>query len=171
MAGFLREHPGFVPGNYAMRSEVPALFNHAAPLRAAGAVALDNDADTRVLVELLHRLPKPAQRPEAVAAATAADVQESTLVAARQQALKEDVEHFYLAVVEQQGNTPISALDYLEQAGHDWSPEIWLFQVIAEYQGLPRTEQRAFRLQHDEEPASPFNDLRLIHDVVLQLVA
>ena len=171
MAGFLREHPGFVPGNYAMRSEVPALFNHAAPLRAAGAVALDNDADARVLVELLHRLPKPAQRPEAVAAATAADVQESTLVAARQQALKEDVEHFYLAVVEQQGNTPISALDYLEQAGHDWSPEIWLFQVIAEYQGLPRTEQRAFRLQHDEKPASLFNDLRLIHDVVLQLVA
>lgn len=171
MAGFLREHPGFVPGNYAMRSEVPVLFNHAAPLRAAGAATLDNDADTRVLVDLLHRLPKPVQRLEAVTPASAADVQESTLVAARQQALKEDVERFYLAVVEQQGDETISALDYLERAGHDWSPEIWLFQVIAEYQGLPRTEQRAFRLQHHEEPASPFNDLRLIHDVVLRLVA
>lgn len=168
MAGFLREHPGFVPGNYAMRGEVPALVNRAAPLHAAGAAALDHDADARTLTELLHRLPRPAHRPEPVTAAGAAALQDDTLVAARQQALKEDVERFYLGVVDL-GGEPRSALAYLEAAGHDWSPEIWLFQVIAEYQGLPRSEQRAFRLRQQESQAGPYNQLYLIHDVVLQL--
>ncbi|MDY7117281.1 hypothetical protein RAN53_13080 [Halomonas sp. SSL-5] len=168
MAGFLREHPGFVPGNYAMRGEVPALVNHAAPLVAAGAAALDQDADARRLTELLHRLPRPAQRPEPITAAGAAAPQDDTLVAARQQALKEDVERFYLSVVDL-GGEPRSALEHLEAAGHDWGAEIWLFQVIAEYQGLPNSEQRAFRLCQQETQASAFNQLRLIHDVVLQL--
>lgn len=168
MAGFLREHPGFVPGNYAMRGEVPGLVNRAAPLHAAGALALDHDADARALTELLHRLPRPAHRPEPVTAAGAAVLQDDTLVAARQQALKEDVERFYLRVVDL-GGEPRSALAHLEAAGHDWSPEIWLFQVIAEYQGLPRSEQCAFRLRQQESQAGPYNQLYLIHDVVLQL--
>ena len=168
MAGFLREHPGFVPGNYAMRGEVPALVNRAAPLVAAGAASLDHDAEARTLTELLHRLPRPAHRPEPVAAAGAAALQDDTRVAARQQALKEDVERFYLSVVDSDGEAR-SALAHLEAAGHDWSAEIWLFQVIAEYQGLPRREQRAFRLRQEESQAGPYNQLCLIHDVVLQL--
>ena len=125
-------------------------------------------ASSRTLTELLHRLPRPAHRPEPVTAAGAAALQDDTLVAARQQALKEDVERFYLGVVDL-GGEPRSALAYLEAAGHDWSPEIWLFQVIAEYQGLPRSEQRAFRLRQQESQAGPYNQLYLIHDVVLQL--
>lgn len=168
MVGFLREHPGFVPGNYAMRSEVPELVNHAAPLQAAGAAALDRATDSRVLTDLLQRLPKPAQRPEPLAAAGAAELPENIQVAARQQALKEDVLALYLNVVDH-GGKPVSALNYLHQAGHDWRPEIWLFQVIAEYQGLPRSEQRAFQFRQEETQANPFNQLRLIHDVTLQL--
>lgn len=170
MAAFLREHPGFVPGNYARRSEVPALVNRAAPLIAAGAAALDHDADTRTLAGLLHRLPRPVPRPEPVTAAGAAAPQENTLVAARHQALKEDVERFYLSVVDGDGE-PLSALEYLQESDFDWSEEIWLFQVIAEHQGLPRGEQRAFRLHQQETQASPFNHLRLIHDVILTLNA
>ncbi|WFM71334.1 hypothetical protein [Halomonas sp. CKK8] len=168
MAGFLREHPGFVPGNYARRSEVPALVNRAAPLVPAGAAALDHHPDTRALTELLHRLPRPVHRPEPVTAGAAAAPQEDTLVAARQQALKEDVERFYLAVVDR-GGEGLSALAYLHEGELAWGEEIWLFQVIAEFQGLPRGEQRAFRLRQQESQASPFNHLRLIHDVSLEL--
>ncbi|WP_163557388.1 hypothetical protein [Halomonas sp. NO4] len=170
MAAFLREHPDFVPGNYARRSEVPALVNRAAPVIAAGAVALDHAPDARVLTELLHHLPRPAQRPEPVTAAGAAALHEDTLVAARQQALKEDVERFYLTVVDRGGES-VSALAYLQEGELEWGEEIWLFQVIAEYQGLPRGEQRAFRLRQQETQASPFNHLRLIHDVSLELQA
>lgn len=170
MAAFLREHPGFVPGNYARRSEVPALVNRAAPLIAGGAVALDHAPDARVVTELLHNLPRPAPAPEpvAVAAAVAAERHEDSMVAARQQALREDVERFYLTVVEDDGE-PLSALEYLEVGALEWGPEIWLFQVLAEFQGLPRREQAAFRLRQHESRATVFNDVRLIHDVSLQL--
>lgn len=167
MAGFLREHPGFVPGNYARRGEVPALVNQATPLVAAGAAALDHHPDSRALTELLHRLPRPALRPEPVTAAGVAAPQEDARVAARQQALKEEVERFYLAVVD--GDEALSALEYRQAGELEWDEEIWLFQVIAEFQGLPRNEQRAFRLSQQETQASPYNHLRLIHDVVVQL--
>ncbi|WP_412852206.1 hypothetical protein [Ectothiorhodospira shaposhnikovii] len=168
MVGFLREHPGFVPGNYARRSEVPELINRAAPIRPAGAVALDHDADARLITELLHCLPRSVSRPEPVTAAGVAEWPEDTRVAARRQALKEDVEGFYLAVVDQDGEG-VSALEYLQGSDLDWDEELWLFQVIAEYQALPRSEQRAFRLHRVETEASPFNHLRLIHDVHLRL--
>ena len=169
MAAFMREHPGFVPGNYARRSDVPALVNQATPLIAAAAPALDRHLDTQVLTELLHRLPVPAHKPQTVAAAQPAEAREETLVAARQQALKQDVERFYLTVVDHPDREGISALAYLHAGDLEWADEIWLFQVIAEYQGLPRTEQRAFRLHQEESQASRFNHLRLIHDVTLQL--
>lgn len=169
MAAFLREHPHFVPGNYARRSEVPELINQATPLTAAAAPALDHEPDTRLLTELVHELPAPVHKPQEVAAARPAEVEEQSLVAARQQALKQDVESFYLAVIDHSDPTGISALAYLQESDMEWGEEIWLFQVIAEYQGLPRSEQRAFRLHQTESPASRFNDLRLIHDVTLQL--
>ncbi|CBV42262.1 hypothetical protein [Halomonas elongata] len=169
MAAFLREHPNFVPGNYARRSEVPELVNRATPLSAAAAPALDHEPDTRVLTELVHQLPTPVHKPQEVAAARPAEVAEQSLVAARQQALKQDVESFYLKVIDHPDAAGISALAYLEESDLEWGEEIWLFQVIAEYQGLPRSEQRAFRLHQTESRASRFNDLRLIHDVTLQL--
>ncbi|MCG5515364.1 MULTISPECIES: hypothetical protein [unclassified Ectothiorhodospira] len=168
MVGFLREHPNFVPGNYALRSQVPELINRAAPIMPAGAVALDHDADARLVAELIHHLPRPASRPEPVTAAGAAELPEDTRVTARQQALREDVEGFYLAVVDHDGEA-LSALAYLQESDLEWDPEIWLFQVIADYQGLPGSEQRAFRLRQVETQASPFNHLYLIHDVQLQL--
>lgn len=168
MAAFLREHQNFVPGNYARRSEVPALVNRATPLIAAAAPALDRHLDARLLTELLHRLPTPQHKPQAVAVAQPAEAHQDSMVAARQQALKQDVERFYLAVVDHEGEAP-SALSYLEASDMAWDDEIWLFQVIAEFQGLPRREQRAFRLQQIESQASRFNQVRLIHDVSLQM--
>ncbi|MCW4152910.1 hypothetical protein OM427_25695 [Halomonas sp. 18H] len=169
MAAFLREHPNFVPGNYARRSEVPDLVNQATALNAAASPALDHQSDTRVITELLHELPRPQQPSRDATSAGPAAVETTGLVAARQQALKDDVERFYLAVIDQSAEAGISALDYLHQSDMTWGEEIWLFQVIAEYQSLPRSEQAAFRLQQSESRASQFNDLRLIHDVTLRL--
>ncbi|WP_447956247.1 hypothetical protein [Vreelandella sp. EE7] len=169
MTAFMREHPGFVPGNYARRSEVPNLVNQAAPLSAAAAPALDRNLECQVLAELLHQLPQPRHTTQTVDAAAPAQAPESSLAAARQQALKQDVEHFYLSVIDQPGAAPVSALDYLHESPLEWPDEIWLYQVIAEYQGLPRSDQKAFRLKQQESQASAFNHLRLIHDVELKL--
>ncbi len=169
MAAFLREHPGFTPGNYAQRSDVPRLFNRAAPMVAAGAAALDRTQDTPTLAALLSAIPTPSRPAELTTAARPAHAQEDAAVAARQQALKEDVETFYLDVVDAAPTQPVSALAYLEQSGLTWNAEIWLFEVIAEFQGLPRSEQQAFILDQEEKKASDYNDVRLIRDVSLQL--
>ena len=79
------------------------------------------------------------------------------------------MEHFYLSVIDQPHAAPVSALEYLRESPLEWPDEIWLFQVISEYQGLPRSDQKAFRLKQQESQASQFNHLRLIHDVELKL--
>lgn len=168
MAAFLREHPGFTPGNYARRSEVPELCNHAAALMPAGAAALDHHQGVSLLGALLKDLPSVTRPVEATAAASPALIAETAMVAARQQALKEDVEAFYLHVVDSSADEPLSALAYLQASELTWPEEIWLYQVIAEYQGLPRQEQGAFQWLPEESPASVYNDVRLIHDVALR---
>ncbi|SFX66337.1 hypothetical protein [Marinospirillum alkaliphilum] len=168
MVGFLREHPRFRPGNYAQRTEVPTLFNQAAGLVPAAAAALDRDRDADLLAELLQHLPRrDLQAENLLVAAPAQWSAEAASVAARQQQLKEDVEAYYLQVVD--AGQPLSALDYLQSSGLAWDAEIWLFQVIAEYQGLPARQQQQFRIWQDESPTSPWNQVRLIHDVQLQL--
>lgn len=168
MLGFLREHPRFKPGNYAQRSEVPALFNQAASLMPAAAAALDRERDADQLAELARRLPRRETAPVLTeSAAPATWSQQDETVAARQQQLKEDVEAFYLQAVD--AGQPLSALEHLQASGLPWDAEIWLFQVIAEYQGLPMHEQRQFHLWYQEEPTSQWNQVRLIHDLQLQL--
>jgi len=132
-------------------------------------VALDRAQDMPTLSALLENVPTPLRSAQSVTAARPAEHVEDTLFAARQQALKDDVETFYLNVVDRAEQAPISALDYLNQSELQWPPEIWLFQVIAEHQGLPHSEQRAFHLHQQEERASAFNDVRLIRDVSLGL--
>mgnify|MGYP000052320403 FL=1 len=168
MAAFLREHPGFTPGNYARRSEVPELCNRAAALSPAGAAALDQHHDMALLGSLLKNLPSVTRKPEVKAAAGPTVLPESAMVAARQQALKADVEAFYLHVVDSAADEPLSALAYLQASELTWPEEIWLYQVMAEYQGLGQHEQQAFDWQPKESKASPYNDVRLIHDVALR---
>lgn len=157
MAAFMREHPGFVPGNYARRSEVPGLVNQAAPLSAAAAPALDRNLDSRLLAELLHQLPQPRHTTQTVEAAAPAQAQESSLAAARQQALKQDVEHFYLSVIDQPQAEPVSALEYLHASPLEWPDEIWLFQVISEYQARRAATRRRFDL--NSRRAKPANSI------------
>ena len=88
---------------------------------------------------------------------------------AKRRALHEDVVSFYLHVLDQQASQ--SALEYLAAAQLDWDPEVWLYQVIAEYQGLASSEKSAFRLHYDEQEVGWFNQLQVIADVQLQLLS
>ena len=171
MAGFLREHPTFAVGNYADRSQVPALFNQATSILPAAAATLDDHLAQQFVAEVVRSLPAKAAMPES-SEGTRADVAshaDNSEVEARQRALKADVEAFMLTVVDSQA--ALSALDYLQHEGLHWEPEVWLFQVLSEYQGLQEEQRRLFRLQRDEAPASRFNDLYLIADLELSFVA
>ncbi|MCC5853901.1 MAG: hypothetical protein JJU30_13765 [Alkalimonas sp.] len=170
MAAFLRQHPKYQPADYPNRSELPALFNQAAVIRPQAAIALDKASERAVLAELVRALPRPNPivLPEQHSASFA-ELLADEEIAARQQALKTDVENFYLRVIDQGGK--LSALEYLTQQQLAWDSEIWLYQILAEYQALPVEEKQMFAIRRDEAPASDVNALLLIRDIQLTLRA
>ena len=170
MLEHLQRYPNFKPGDYAQRTEVPLLFNQAAALQPAASLSLDRLQDGDVLRELLQALP-PAPQPRVLPAEAAGVIShaEHEVVLARRRALQQDVESFFLQVWQQQGRQ--SALDWLRQSNLEWDAEIWLYQVIAAYQGLAAADQRMFRLHYHEQPERADNDLLIVQDLELQVRA
>ncbi|CAG9295204.1 hypothetical protein [Celerinatantimonas diazotrophica] len=168
MAAFLREHPRYQPADYPHRSEVPDCFNRAQAIIPAAAIALDHSADVDTLATIARSIPRPQLMltPEVqTASVTVHEVDEA--VAIRQQQLKTDVENFYLSVIESGEKT--TALAYREANQLSWDGEIWLYQIVAEYQALPVKVQQRLKLAHYETNASEFNELRLIEDIEVSM--
>ena len=170
MAAFLRQHPKYQPADYPNRSELPALFNQAAAIVPKAAIALDNASERQILAGLVRNLPRQqgvilTDTPSA----SFSQQWQDDVIAARQQALKTDVENFYLRVIDDGGK--LSALDYLTQQQLQWDSEIWLYQIIAEYQALPVDEKQMFVIKRDESFASGTNQLLIICDISLSLNA
>ena len=170
MAAFLRQHPKYQPADYPNRSELPALFNQAAAIVPKAAIALDNASERHILAELVRTLPRQqgvilTDTPSA----SFGQQWQDDVIAARQQALKTDVENFYLRVIDDGGK--LSALEYLLQQQLEWDSEIWLYQIIAEYQALPLDEKQMFAIKREEAPASSTNQLLIIRDISLSLNA
>ncbi|HHX36233.1 MAG TPA: hypothetical protein GX719_13295 [Gammaproteobacteria bacterium] len=170
MLQFFAQQPNFKPSDYAQRSTVVDLVNQAAHLQPSVSIALDRHPDIQAMQQLLAQMPARAEdNVDLPSAAQPVAWQDDATVLAKRRALHEDVVSFYLSVLDQQESQ--SALEYLATAQLDWDPEIWLYQVIAEYQGLASNERSAFRLRYDEHEVSPFNQLRVIADVQLQLLS
>ncbi|MGJ0625423.1 hypothetical protein [Xenorhabdus bovienii] len=168
MAAFLRQHPQYKPASYMDRRDVPVLFNIAGAIHTQASIALDRFTDRQTLAELLHAFPRPTQPTVAefqIASSAEHGIDEAIL--ARQQALKIDVDNFYLHAVEQ--SEAISAVAYLFEKHLPWDTEMWLFQVIADYHSLPQKDKKMFNFRTVEKPASQVNALRIISDVYLRL--
>ncbi|HDX4049753.1 TPA: hypothetical protein ROG05_002129 [Enterobacter soli] len=164
MAAFLRQHPQYQPASYPERREVPNVFNIAPPLSLHASIALDRPVDRQVMAEMLLALPRASvMHPSVPKSAGSVIPPIDEEVATRQVALKMDVEDFYVFAAGQSG--PVSALHYLTENHLNWDSEIWLYQVITEYQSLPLADKPRFWQRCDERQASPVNDLRIISDV------
>lgn len=164
-----QRNPQFQPSNYAQRSEVASLFNQAKPLPPPVAISLDRFQDEDIVKQLISLLPaRQANKTLTAPASAPIYLEENPLVIAERKALKEDVISFFISVYKNQ--QAHSALDYLQKSALKWADEIWLYQVIAEYQSLGLEERKCFHLHYHEAPASPSNHLWLVHDLELQAV-
>lgn len=168
MVQFFQEKPNFQPSNYAQRTHVVDLINQATALQPSVAIALDRQRDVQDMQQLLARLPARSEGKAEVLSVAQAVMQhdDDAIILATRRALHEDVVSFYLSVLDQQ--RAYSALEYLAATGLNWDPEIWLYQVIAEYQGLSSAEKQAFNVQYSEAQVGPFNALWIVQDVELQ---
>lgn len=164
MSAFLRQHPNFQVGDYPNRSQVPAVVNQAHGIKAQAFVALDRAQDGYALAELARAVPRePEQGSQSETQTEGFAVAVQSLVATEQKQLAKDVEDFFIRVIE--SPEPLSGVDYLAEQELTWDPEIWLFQVVAEYEGLPQQSKQSFMLEKERTPKSRFNQLYIIKDV------
>ncbi|WP_158971698.1 hypothetical protein [Paraglaciecola sp. L3A3] len=164
MSAFLRQHPNFQIGDYANRSQVPKVINQAHGLHSKAFIALDRSQDSYALAELARAIPRDEEadsHSETQTDGFAVTLQ--NLVATEQKQLAKDVEDFFIQVID--GTEAISGVDYLAEQELTWDPEIWLFQIVAEYEGLPQQNKQSFMLEKDSAQHSRFNQLHIIKDV------
>ena len=164
MGAFLRQHPNFKIGNYANRSQVPAVINQAKGIVAQGFIALDRAQDSYILAELARAVPRQSVVEIATEQQdTGFSIAEKSTVVTQQNQLAKDVEDFFIRVID--SNEALSGVDYLAEEELTWDAEIWLFQIVAEYEGLPSHSKDSFELKKISAQHSPFNHLHIIQDV------
>jgi hypothetical protein len=166
MAAFLRQHPNFQIGDYPNRSQVPAVINQAHGISAQAFIALDRAQDSYTLAELARSVPRePEQASQSDKQTEGFVMAVQNLVATQQKQLAKDVEDFFIQVIE--NPEALSGVDYLAEQALPWEPEMWLFQIVAEYQGLPEQNKHSFMLEKDSAQKSRFNQLHIIQDVTV----
>jgi hypothetical protein len=166
MSAFLRQHPNFQVGDYPNRSQVPAVINQAHGINAQAFIALDRAQDSYALAELARAVPRePEQNAKSERQTEGFSMALQNLVATEQKQLAKDVEEFFIQVIE--SPKALSGVDYLAEQALPWEPEMWLFQIVAEYQGLPEQNKKSFMLEKDSAQQSRFNQLHIIQDVTI----
>lgn len=164
MSAFLRQHPNFQVGDYPNRSQVPAVVNQAHGISAQAFIALDRAQDSYALAELARAVPRELEQDTKSERQTEGfTMARQNLVATEQKQLAKDVEDFFIQVIE--SPQALSGVDYLAEKELPWEPEMWLFQIVAEYQGLPEQNKQSFMLEKDSAEQSRFNQLHIISDV------
>lgn len=170
MAQFLRQHPELKISDYTEQSQVPTLFNQARAIRAAAHVDVHNSDAQRETLAALHdalqqtRHLRGEQTPLSESA-QATEQFDDEILETQQRQLKQDVDQFFINVAQSQQAQ--SALNYLTQHELQWHGEIWLFQVLSEYQTLARSVQAQLPLQRHERPVSTTNNVQIIEDLVV----
>ncbi|MFB1034227.1 MAG: hypothetical protein QMC38_02655, partial [Sinobacterium sp.] len=168
MSAFLRQHPNFQVGDYPNRSQVPAVVNRARGISAQAFIALDRSQDGYALAELARAVPRePEQNPHSERKTEGFTLAIQNLVATEQKQLAKDVEDFFIHVIE--SSYVLSGVDYLAEKKLPWEPEMWLFQIVAEHQGLPQQNKQSFMLEKDSAQQSCFNQLHIIRDVTVSM--
>jgi hypothetical protein len=166
MSAFLRQHPKIQIGDYSNRSQVPAVINQTHGINAQAFIALDRPQDSYALAELARAVPREPQKNLQSDRQTEGFVLSvQNLVATEQKQLAKDVEDFFIHVIE--SPQALSGVDYLAEKELPWEPEMWLFQIVAEYQGLPQHNKQSFILEKDSDQQSRFNQLHIIQDVTV----
>jgi hypothetical protein len=169
MVAFLKQNPNFEFRDYPNRSNVPDIFNKAASINASANIALDRLSDQSVLSEIVRSLPASVENHvEPLEVGNDFETTEIISVSVEYEKLKKDVTKFFEYFIEQ--NVIVSALVYLQNNKLDWDAELWLFQVIAEYEGLAQNFHQDIKFEKKKKIVSAFNQLEIIQDIHLIIV-
>mgnify|MGYP007120751078 FL=1 len=166
----MEQQPDFVPVNYATLSQVPSLFNLAKSVVSPAAADTKNVEQEAELADLIQSLRNVnhlrglnKQRP----ASAPIVMQEEASVALADDRLKQEVEKYFLKVID--SGRAQKALAYYAEHDLDFDPEVWLYQVIGAYQGLPDQDKAYFAIDTHGAPHPEFRGNFIIQDLELGL--
>lgn len=163
----IEQRPDFVPVNYANLTKVPTLFNQSTPVIQPASVNVfdtDNEALLQEMVakiKAVHHLrqSKPQRQAENI------KVEAQDDVSIDENLLKQQVEAYFCEVID--SGDVISALDYHHKQALGFDPEVWIYQVIGGYQGLPEAEREHFEIGTTGEYHPIYTGNFIIRDVEL----
>lgn len=166
----MEQKPDFSPVNYSQLSQVPMLFNQAAALIKPAAVdvhRIEHEQDLQQLVGAIKAFNRSttAHHPERAAQKINVEVQSAAQFA--EDKLRLAVEAYFCQVID--SGKRLTALDYYQQHGLEFDPEVWIYQVVGGYQGLSMEEQGYFALDTTGEPHPIYTGNYIIRDIELGL--
>ncbi len=166
----MEQKPDFTPSNYASLSNVPNLFNCAGGIIKPAAIDTNNVEQEFELITLLGQIRSInrtgfGQQEREIAAPIV--IEENEAINLEQDRLKQQVEQFFCEVIESGRN--LSALEFYQQYDLDFDPEVWIYQVIGAYQGLPDLEREFLEIATEGKPHPDYNGNFIIKDIELGL--
>lgn len=165
----MEQQPDFQPSNYGAASQVPQTFNIAKPVIKPAAIDVNKTEHEFELITLvsqirtINRSGLSINKPQSEAISIA----QSDEVTLADDALKMAVEAYFCDVIEQ--GQAMSALEYYHQHNLDFDPEVWIYQVIGAYHGLPDSDREYLAIDPLGQPDPIFIGNFVIQDIELGL--
>lgn len=166
----MEQKPDFTPKNYGKLSHVPNLFNVSAKVIKPASIdvnRVEQEHELLSLVQSMKHINRNKQTTRSVSNTGPLVMQDSIAVALEESRLKAAVETFFCDVIDKGQN--VTALDYYEQKGLDFDKEVWLYQIIGGYHGLPDQDKAFFAVETIGEPDPDFTGNFVITDIELGL--
>lgn len=166
----MEQKPDFQPVNYATLSHVPTLFNRAKGIIKPAAADVNNveqELELTALVNNLRSVNRLAQTHHNRPMANPLVIEQEQSIALDEDLLKQEVESYFCKVIDSGVNT--SALTYYKDNELEFDQEVWLYQVIGAFQGLPDTEREYFDIETQGSYHPIYDGNFIIQDIELGL--
>lgn len=166
----MEQKPDFTPSNYGAQSNVPSLFNRAGGIIKPAAVDVNNVEQEFELITVLSQirtLNRSAIEQRERELASPIVIEENEAITLEQDLLKQQVEQYFCTVIE--SGQSLSALSFYQDQGLSFDPEVWIYQVIGAYQGLPESERQYLEIDTYGQPHPDYNGNFIIKDIELGL--
>ena len=158
----MEQKPDFTPVNYSTLSQVPNLFNRADGIIKAAAPDIHNVEHEFELTSLVNNLRSVNRLWQGKLNREVANP-----LILEEDLLKNAVENYFCEVIDSGQNT--RALDYYNKHDLTFDQEVWIYQVLGAFQGLPDSERQYFDIDLEGVPHQVFDGNFIIQDIELGL--
>ncbi len=166
----MEQKPDFTPANYSSLSQVPNLFNRASGIIKPAAPDVNNvehEFELTALVDNLRTVNRLGQGKLNRVTANPLVIEQESAIELSEDLLKTAVEDYFCHVIDSGKNT--SALNYYNEHHLAFDQEVWIYQVLGAFQGLPDSERQFFDIDLEGVEHQVYNGNFIIQDIELGL--